>query len=123
MTDTGLPTNAGDRLVESLGDVLRIPARREAPDVVLVDDDVALTEMLKFGLESAGHSVEIHDGGPEALAALIALPTNGAPRLVLLAIDLPGMDGYTLHEQLQAARPGRFVVVFLSVRDSDADQV
>jgi DNA-binding response OmpR family regulator len=40
-----------------------------------------------------------------------------------LDIDLPGMDGHTLHEQVRLARPGRFIVAFVSTRDSDADQV
>jgi two-component system phosphate regulon response regulator PhoB len=123
MTDRGLRTDAGDRRARSTAGLPPFPAPRETPDVVLVDDDVALTDMLKFGLESSGYSVEIHHGGPEALAALIALPTRGAPRLLVLAVDLPGMDGHTLHEQLQIARAGRFFVVFLSARDSDADQV
>ncbi|MFO1533988.1 MAG: hypothetical protein ABR562_10035, partial [Thermoplasmatota archaeon] len=57
------------------------------------------------------------------LDRLIALPVGGAPRLAILAIDLAGMDGHTLHEQLHLACPGRFIVVFLSARDSDADQV
>jgi putative two-component system response regulator len=96
---------------------------REAPDVVLVLDSAELVGMIRFGLEGAGLSVTAYDSGPEAFAGLLALPTNGLPRLLVLAVDLPGMDGHTLHEQLQAARPGRFIVVFLSNRDSDADQV
>ena len=79
--------------------------------------------MLRFGLESAGHRVATYDSAPEALDALLALTTSGLPRLLTLAVDLPGMDGHTLHEQLQLARPGRFIVVFLSGRDSDADQM
>ena len=122
MTDQELRTSAGDRRVAPTA-VPAPRAPRGAPDVVVVDDDAALTDMVKFGLESAGYSVQVCHSGPEALAALIALPTTGAPRLVLLAVDLPGMDGHTMHEQLQRARPGRFIVVFLSARDSDADQV
>jgi DNA-binding response OmpR family regulator len=92
-------------------------------EVILVDDDAELVAMIRFGLESAGYSVTTYDSGPEALAAMEALPTRGAPRLLLLGIDLPGLDGHTLHEQLRRARPDRFLVVFLSARDSDADQV
>ena len=102
-----------------------VPRRavREAPDVLLVDDDAELAGMIAFALESAGYSVKTYDSGPDALIALLTLPTRGLPRLVLLAVDLPGMDGHTLHEQLQTARPGRFIVTFLSDRDSSADQV
>lgn len=99
------------------------PAVREPPDVVLVEDDAELAGMIRFGLESAGYSVTTHNSAPEALEALLALSTEGLPRLVTLAVDLPGMDGHTLHEQLRLARPGRFLVVFLSNRGSDADQM
>ena len=123
MTDQGTRTNAGDRRVVRAADLEPRRAFREAPDVVLVDDDTELVGMIAFGLESVGYSVATYASGPEAFEALIALPTRGLPRLLALAVDLPGMDGHTLHEQLQLARPGRFVVVFLSARDSDADQV
>ena len=96
---------------------------REAPQVIVVDDDSELVAMIRFGLESSHYSVATYDNAPEALAALVALPTRGPPRLVLLDIDLPGMDGHTLHEQLRVVRPGRFIVAFLSTRHSDADQV
>ena len=122
MTDQIMRTRGADRRAAGQADVA--PERaREAPDVVLVDDDAELVGMIAFGLESAGYSVMTCDNGPDALAALLALSTTGLPRLLALAIDLPGLDGHTLHEQLQAARPGRFVVVFVSARDSDAEQV
>jgi DNA-binding response OmpR family regulator len=116
-------TRAGDR--RAAGQTEREPRRavREAPDVLLLDDDAELAGMIGFALQSLGYSVETYTSGPEALVALLALPTRGLPRLLALAVDLPGMDGHTLHEQLQLARPGRFIVVFLSDRDSDADQM
>jgi DNA-binding response OmpR family regulator len=98
-------------------------AVREAPDVVLVDDDRELSTMIQFGLEAAGRSVASYDSGPEALAALLALPTEGPRRVLIVGVDLPGMDGHTLQEQLHGARPGRFTVAFLSDRDSDVDQL
>lgn len=94
-----------------------------APEIQLVEDDAELAAMLRFAFESWGHRVSVYDSGPRALEALLALPQNGPAHLLLLADDLPGMDGHTLHEQLQGARPGRFVVVFLSVRVSDSEQI
>lgn len=123
MTDEAVRTSVGDRRAAGPTDGEPRRAMREAPDVLLVDDEAELAGMIRFGLESAGYSVQTYDSGPEALVALLALPTRGLPRLLALAVDLPGMDGHTLHEQLQLARPGRFIVVFLSDRDSDADQM
>ena len=123
MTLKATRTDAGRRRSSGSSDGTVRRAIREAPDVILVQDDIEFAGMLSFGLESAGYSVATFVGGPEALIALLALPTRGLPRLVALAVDLPGMDGHTLHEQLQIARPGRFIVAFLSDRASDVDQM
>ena len=42
---------------------------------------------------------------------------------MLLDIDLPGMDGHSLHERLRLERPGTFQVVFISLHTSEADQL
>jgi DNA-binding response OmpR family regulator len=92
-------------------------------EVLLIDDDAEFRDTVRFGLESEGYSVWTCDNGPEALEALLALPPRLEPRLVLLAIDLPGLDGHTLHEELARARPNDFIVAFLCTRNSEADQV
>lgn len=92
-------------------------------EIFLVESDIELRDILEFALSTSGYVVKTFDDGPPALEALLALPLQARRRLILLSIDLAGLDGHTLHEQLQAARPGRFMVVFLSVRDSDADHV
>ena len=79
--------------------------------------------MLSFALSAAGYDVSAYNSGPEALAALVDLPPTTRKQLVLLGVDLSGIDGHTLHEQLIAARPGVFLVAFLSARWSDADQI
>lgn len=79
--------------------------------------------MVELALRASGYSVQVHHSGPDALDALIALPPDGLSRLVMLAVDLPGLDGHTLHEQLEVARPSAFKVVFLSKRGGDAGQI
>ncbi len=79
--------------------------------------------MIALALTSSGYTVQVHHSGLDALEALIALPADGSPRLVMLAVDLVGLDGHTLHEQLEIARPGAFLVVFLSNRGGDAGQI
>ncbi len=97
------------------------------PDVILVEDDVALSEMLQFGLRSAGYTYQAYATGPEALAALLRMRIGkraGARRpLVLLDVDLPGLDGHSLHERLRVERPGAFSVVFQSAHGSETEQL
>ena len=70
----------------------------KAPDVILlVDDDAAVRNALKFSLEMAGFSVRLY-ATPEALLAEDHLPDGGC-----LVIDyrMPEIDGLELVERLR----------------------
>ena len=92
-------------------------------EVLLVEDDRALADLIAFALESSGRQVTVYHDGVTALDQLVALPEGGFRRLLLLSVDLAGIDGHTLHERLQQLRPNAFVVVFMSERESEADQI
>ncbi|MDQ3518263.1 MAG: response regulator [Gemmatimonadota bacterium] len=94
-----------------------------APDVVVVEDDPALADMLAFALRTIGLSYRVFSTGTAALASLIAMQTLGRRPLLLLDVDLPGMDGHSLHERLRVERPGAFAVVFLTVHAAEAEQI
>ena len=94
-----------------------------APDVIVVEDDDALAEMLAFALNARGLTHRTYSSGPEGLAALLRLRVHDRPPIVLLDVDLPGMDGHSLHERLRLERPGTFQVVFMSLHTSEADQL
>jgi DNA-binding response OmpR family regulator len=100
-----------------------LPVASVAPDVVLVEGDVDLAAMITLALTASGYAVEVYHSGADALAALLAFPAHGSPRLVMLDADLVGVDGHTLHEQLELARPGAYGIVFLSTREGDAGQI
>ena len=72
-----------------------------APDVIVVEDDDALAEMEVFALESRGLSWRRFATGPSALAALVRMRAHGRRPIVLLDVDLPGLDGHSLHERLR----------------------
>lgn len=96
---------------------------RTVPLIVLVESDIELAAMIEFALVSAGYSVRTYNSGPEALDELINLARDGHSRLAILSVDLAGLDGHTLHEQLKIESPGSYTVAFLSARGSDADQI
>ena len=93
------------------------------PDVIVVEDDAALSEMIAFALDAKGLSHRSYATGPEALAALLEIRVRGRTPIVLLDVDLPGMDGHSLHERIRLERPGAFHVVFISLHTSEADQL
>jgi DNA-binding response OmpR family regulator len=94
-----------------------------APDVIVVEDDTSLSDMLEYALRAGGYTYRTFPDGNAAYAALIEMRAGGRRPIVLLDIDLPGMDGHSLHERLRAERPGAFIVVFLSVHSAEGDQV
>jgi DNA-binding response OmpR family regulator len=96
---------------------------RVAPDVVVVEDDQALSDMVQYALRSAGFTFRAYANGTQALEALLALRPGPRRVLVLLDVDLPGMDGHSLHERLRITRPGQFAVVFTTARASEAEQL
>lgn len=95
----------------------------DVPEVIVVEDDAALADLLTFGLEARGYRFVHYRNGRDALAALRALDTRGAQPLLLLDVDLPALDGYSIFEALQQDCPGKFRVVFTTVHGSEAEQL
>lgn len=95
----------------------------EAPEVISIEDDHSLAELLAYGLRSRGYRFLTFRNGADALAALLELKTGGRQPLVLLDVDLPGLDGFSLFERLQTERPGVYRVVFTSVHSTEDEQM
>ena len=94
-----------------------------APDIVVVEHDDELAEMLIFALEARGLTYRRFATGPAALNALLLMRPYRHTPIVLLEVDLPGLNGHSLHERLRMDRPNAFDVVFLSAHASEAEQL
>jgi CheY-like chemotaxis protein len=101
------------------------PEPSDVPEVIVVEDDPALAELLTFGLEARGYRFRHFRNGREALEMLKSMNTAGAtqPPLLLLDVDLPALDGYSIFEELQQDCPGKFRVVFTTVHGSETEQL
>src|SRR6266508_2724299 len=101
------------------------PPSADVPEVIVVEDDPALAELLSFGLEARGYRFVHFRNGREALDLLKTLDTRGSsqPPLLLLDVDLPALDGYSIFEELQQQCPGKFRVVFTTVHGSETEQL
>ena len=99
------------------------PSPGDVPEVIVVEDDAALADLLTFGLEARGYRFVHYRNGREALDHLRALDTHGTVPLLLLDVDLPALDGYSIFEALQKDCPGKFRVVFTTVHGSEAEQL
>src|SRR6266702_650977 len=93
------------------------------PELIVVEDDASLAELLAYGLQARGYRFRAYRNGRDALRELIALDVQGTHPLVLLDVDLPGLDGYSVLDALQRARPGTYRVVFTTVHGTEEEQL
>ena len=103
------------------------PARRDAtsaaamrPRVLVVEDEQALVELLRYNLEQAGFRVTVALDGEEALAAV----RDEVPDLVLLDWMLPLMSGIEVCRQLRRqTATANLPIIMLTARGEEGDRV
>jgi twitching motility two-component system response regulator PilG len=117
-----------DDLLAAQLEVLALWRRRAAAperllrrgQVLVVDDSPTVLKLVAGSLEPHGFRVATAGAGLEALARLREAP----PDLILLDINLPGMDGYQICKLIKADPAlGRVPVVFLSGRGGLFDRM
>jgi CheY-like chemotaxis protein len=82
-----------------------------------VEDDRRLADLTAEYFEQNGLSVAIESRGDSALARFAQVK----PRVVLLDLMLPGVDGLTICRELRETFDGPILI--FTARDSDIDQV
>jgi len=75
------------------------PAARRSYQILVVEDNAAARDTLRFVLELEGHRVEVAADGPTAMEAA----DRQRPQVAFLDIGLPGVDGYEVARRLRAA--------------------
>lgn len=86
--------------------------------ILVVDDDSAITSLLKRGLSYEGFAVDTAPSGGEGLRLSREHPSD----LVILDVMMPGLDGYEVLSRLRAA-DAHLPVLLLTGKDASADQV
>jgi adenylate cyclase len=87
--------------------------------ILVVDDDVLNRRLLTKSLERDGHRTTDVDNGFAALAALEA----DRPDLVLLDIEMPGVDGIEVLERIKADEGLRHVPVIMISGVDDTESI
>ncbi len=70
--------------------------------IALVDDDPAYSEYLQVMLRTKGYDVEAHNSGASLLEAL---QNGSAPHVILLDVEMPGLDGIETLREIKRAHP------------------
>jgi CheY-like chemotaxis protein/HPt (histidine-containing phosphotransfer) domain-containing protein len=100
-----------------------VDTEADVPEVILVEDDPALAGLLEYGLRARAYRFVTFRNGREALDALLALDVGDQHPLLLLDVDLPALDGYSILDTLTRERPGRYRVVFTTVHGDESEQL
>jgi two-component system, OmpR family, alkaline phosphatase synthesis response regulator PhoP len=88
------------------------------PNILIVEDDLAVRDIVQIALEREGMSVEAVGDGE---AALKRFRSAGTFDLVVLDIMLPGIDGISLCQELR--KSSDVPVVMLTARDGERSVV
>jgi two-component system response regulator MprA len=87
------------------------------PLILVVDDDVKITTMLRRSLDYAGYRVREANNGLEALEVAEAIK----PELVILDIMMPELDGLEVCRRLRS--DGDTLIMLLTARDEVSDKI
>ncbi len=86
--------------------------------VLVVEDSRRMADALKKGLTEESYAVDIADNGVDGLH----MAAGGEYDLVLLDINLPGMDGFSLIKALREKRSD-VPVIMVTARDAIEDRI
>ena len=89
----------------------------EYPEILVVDDDVNIGRLIRLYLEKEGHSVECIHRGDTAIETF----KNTNPKLILLDIMLPGMDGWSVCREIR--KSSNVPIIMLTAKGETFDKV
>jgi DNA-binding response OmpR family regulator len=91
------------------------PNPAESPRILLVEDDLTISDLVAYNLERAGYQVQQERAGRPGLEAALA----GAADLVLLDLMLPGLDGLTAAREIRRRKPNLPVILLTARTDRE----
>ena len=90
------------------------------PSVLVVEDEVAIQELLRFALVQAGFDAVLVSSAEEAITSI----SRELPSVVLLDLMLPGMSGTTLAKRLRGdARTRDLPIIMVTARAEENERV
>lgn len=87
------------------------------PNVLLIEDDAHIREMVQYILEKEDFTVSAVDSGEAGLSFC----QENQPDLILLDIQLPGINGYQFCEQLQKKQITMPIIIMLTDQTDVSD--
>ena len=89
-------------------------------NIIIVEDDEDIADSIRYNLEREGFRVRVAVTGEEALNLILA----GPPGLILLDLNLPGMNGFEICRRLRAeSATSKTPILMLTARAEETDKV
>src|SRR4030095_11921411 len=101
--------------------MMRRPAEEtRVRSIIIVEDDEDIADSIRFNLEREGFRVRIAATGEDALNVIL----SGPPNLILLDLNLPGMNGIEICRRLKAeSATAKIPILMLTARAEETDKV
>lgn len=88
--------------------------------ILVVDDEEAILELLKYNLEKEGYSVELASDGVQA----VEIAKKMLPEIILLDIMMPNQDGVETCRQIKEMKElSNTFVIFLTARSEEYSEI
>ncbi len=114
------PNSNGDENHVVVASTRQLVRPERLPVVLVVDDGPANRELIEACLAGVECQVRTAEDGPSALRAI----QSSMPDLVLLDVQMPGMDGYEVCRRIKANPASKLLpVVMITSLDRTADRV
>ena len=118
LTPAAWPTRASASTSGSMSEKARPrTTTKRLPTVLVVDDGAANRDLIEACLADVECEVTLATDGPHALRSIEFAP----PDLVLLDVQMPGMDGYEVCQRIKADADLRLVPVVMITALNDTD--
>lgn len=90
----------------------------QSAEILLIDDEQSIADVVEYVLQEHGFQVQTRYDGVEGLAAFEHAP----PDLVLLDLNLPGLDGLSLFHRMKNLH-AEVPVIMLTSRGDEVDRI
>jgi DNA-binding response OmpR family regulator len=89
-------------------------------NVIIVEDDEDIADSIRYNLDREGFRVRVAVTGEDALSLIL----NGPPSLILLDLNLPGMNGFEICRRLRGEPSTATIpILMLTARADETDKV